>query len=223
MPRRRLEPPPADRIAVILGMPSAASSGTVPSPQAGWVPQRKSVAPTPGVVPTVVPAAVVPMAAISTEVERALASGAPAGPASAFPDAGRHRRPGPPKSAVLTVPVALRGVRAKPRRLAVLGALALLAAAVVILGIRVAWASSSAKPQSIAAAAHGTPSGLVARTVPAAFAPTGAAGLPTASARGVLLVHVVGQVRRPGVVHLPPARGFSMRSMRPVVRSPRLT
>ena len=42
----------------------------------------------------------------------------------------------------------------------------------------------------------------MARTIPAAFASTGAAGLP--SAAGVLLVHVVGQVRRPGVVRLPP-------------------
>jgi competence protein ComEA len=35
-----------------------------------------------------------------------------------------------------------------------------------------------------------------------AFASSGAAGLPTAA--GVLLVHVVGQVRRPGVVRLAP-------------------
>jgi len=186
-------------------MPFAASSGTAPSPQAGWIPQRKLVAPTSGVVPTaVVSAAVVPKAAILAAVVGALASGAPAGPASAFPDAGRHRRPGPPKPTILTVPVALRGVRAKPRRLAVLGVLVLLAVVAVVLGIRVAWARSSAKPQSIAAAAHGPPSGLVARTLPAAFATKGAAGSPTASAGGVLLVHVVGQVRRPGVVHLPP-------------------
>jgi competence protein ComEA len=144
------------------------------------------------------------MVAISAEAVSAPASGASAGPAPAFPDVGRHRRPGPPKPAILTVPVALRGVRAKPRRLAVLGVLVLLAAVAVVLGIRVAWARSSAKPQSIPAAAHGTPSGLVARTVPAAFASKGAAGLPTASVGGVLLVHVVGQVLRPGVVHLPP-------------------
>lgn len=143
------------------------------------------------------------MAVISAEAVWAPAGGAPTGPVSAFADAGRHRRPGPPRPAILTVPVALRGVRATPRRLAVLGVLVLLAAVAVVLGIRVAWASSSAKPQSIAASAHGTPSGLVSRTVPAAFAPKSAAGLPTAAAVGVLLVHVVGQVRRPGVVHLP--------------------
>jgi competence protein ComEA len=87
----------------------------------------------------------------------------------------------------------------------VLGVLVLLVAVAVVLGIRVAWANSSAKPQSIPTAAHGPPGGLVARTVPAAFATTGAAGSPTApsTTTGVLLVHVVGQVRHPGVVRLP--------------------
>lgn len=101
--------------------------------------------------------------------------------------------------------MALRGVRAKPRRLAVLGVLVLLVAVAVVLGIRVAWANAAAKPQSIAAAAHGPPDGLVSRTVPAAFATAGADGSPTATATaiGVLLVHVVGEVRRPGVVRLP--------------------
>ena len=112
--------------------------------------------------------------------------------------AGRHRRPAPPRPSILTVPVTLRGVRARPRRLAVLGVLLLLVTAAVAFGVRVAWARSSAMPTPVAAAAHGPPGGLVTRTVPAAFAPT---GLPTSAA--VLLVHVVGQVRRPGVVRLP--------------------
>jgi comEA protein len=127
---------------------------------------------------------------------------APDVPARVIPDGGRHRRPGPPKPTILTVPVALRGVRARPRRLAVFGVLVLLVTAAVVLGLRVAWAHSSAQPQPVAASAHGPPSGLVARTVPAAFATTGPTGLPTGAA--VLLVHVVGQVRRPGVVRLPP-------------------
>ena len=122
--------------------------------------------------------------------------------ATAPGEGGRHRRPAPPKPAILTVPVALRGIRARPRRLAVLGVLFLLVATVVVLGVRVAWARSSAQPQPIAATAHGPPGGLVARTVPAAFASRGATGMPTAA--GVLMVHVVGQVRRPGVVRLPP-------------------
>ena len=139
---------------------------------------------------------------IPAPVVSASVASAPAIPAPAILDSGRHRRPAPPKPAILTVPVALRGVRARPRRLAVLGVLAVLVAAAVVLGVRVAWARSSAQPQPVAAAAHGPPGGLVARTVPAAFASTRAAGLPTAA--GVLLVHVVGQVRRPGVVRLAP-------------------
>jgi competence protein ComEA len=117
-------------------------------------------------------------------------------------DSSRHRRPGPPKPAILTVPVALRGVRAKPGRLAVLGVLVLLLAVGVVFGLRVVWALSSAKPQSIAPTAHGSPGGLVARTMPAGFAPTATAGAsPTAA---VLIVDVVGQVRRRGVVKLAP-------------------
>lgn len=108
--------------------------------------------------------------------------------------------PGPSRPAVLTVPLSLRGLRARPRRLAVLGALVLLVAVTVILGVRVAWARTSARPASAAAAAHGPPGGLASRTVPAAFASPGASAAPTTAS--VVLVHVVGQVRRPGVVRL---------------------
>ena len=169
MPRRRFEPLPADRLAVILGIPPAVSPATAAPQLAGWVPQRSAVDP-------------VPVATLG--------------------DNGRHRRPAPPLHAILTVPVSLRGVRAKPRRLAVLGVLVLLLTSAVVLGIRVVWARSAAQPQPVAATAHGPPGGLVSRSVPVAFASGGATGLPTAA--GVLLVHVVGQVRHPGVVRLPP-------------------
>jgi competence protein ComEA len=263
MLRRRPDLPPADRLAVILGMPSEAAAAVAPAPLAGWVPQRSSVARLPFgvppvgvppvvVLPVVVPPVVVapvatPRVAVPAAAFWAAASWAPAGlpkgellqtewpkrevpkpvwpqselPQSELPqtglapelpqtllDNGRHRRPGPPKPAVLTVPVALRGIRARPRRLAVLGVLVLLVAVAIVFGIRVAWASSSAKPESVRAAAYGPPGGLVSRTVPAAFATTGATGSPTptanATAAGVLVVDVVGQVRRAGVVRLPP-------------------
>jgi competence protein ComEA len=84
----------------------------------------------------------------------------------------------------------------------VLGLLVLLVAVTSVFGIRVAWARSSARPAPIAASAHGPPGGLVTRTAPAAFASGAATSLPTAAS--VVLVHVVGQVRRPGVVRLPP-------------------
>jgi len=242
MPRRRFEPPPSDRLAAILGMPSATSPVEASPRAAGWVPLRTSlirravrppslgkvlgasdaVSPAqligvsgvraPVVPRPVVPACVPPGPVASTTLPPAPMLQVPVVPgpvvrAEVVPAPeivclGRHRRSTPPKPAILTVPMALRGVRARPRRLAVLGLLVLLIAAAVVLGIRVAWARASAQPRPVAASAHGPPGGLVARTVPAAFAPTGAPGLPTAAT--VLLVHVVGQVHRPGVVRLPP-------------------
>ena len=219
MPRRRPESPSDDRLAAILGIPSAASPATASPPLAGWVPQRTSLDPFPEVAletatlerttfaPATVPARALTRATLAAVTHEAATHEAATHEAATheavtLDDNGRHRRPAPPKPAILTVPVALRGVRARPRRLAVLGVMLLLLTAAVVFGIRVAWARSSATPQPVAATAHGPPNGLVSRTVPAAFASGGAAGLPTAAS--VLLVHVVGQVRRPGVVHLPP-------------------
>jgi len=204
MPRRRPESPSADRLAAILGIPSAASPATASPQLAGWVPQRTSLDPFPAVTleAATLEASTLETTAITLATVPARAVKGAAFEAAALEDNGRHRRPAPPKPAILTVPVALRGVRARPRRLAVLGVMVLLLTAAVVFGIRVAWARSSATPQPVAATAHGPPDGLVSRTVPAAFASGGAAGLPTAAS--VLLVHVVGQVRRPGVVRLPP-------------------
>jgi competence protein ComEA len=114
--------------------------------------------------------------------------------------------------------------------MAVLGLLLVLAVAVGVFGVRVAWARSSSRPEPVPAAttpvrgaATGLPGGLLARSVPAAFAasaagPTGAvgagAGAPSAApasgaatttratAAGVVVVHVVGAVIRSGVVRL---------------------
>ena len=204
MPRRRLESPSDERLAAILGIPSAASPVSASAQLAGWVPQRTSLDPFPAVVLEAATLETTTFAAATVPV-RALARAMPEEAtleAATLDDNGRHRRPAPPRPAILTVPVALRGVRARPRRLAVLGIMVLLLTAAGVFGIRVAWARSSATPQPVAATAHGPPDGLVSRTVPAGFASGGAVGLPTAAS--VLLVHVVGQVRRPGVVRLPP-------------------
>ena len=108
------------------------------------------------------------------------------------------------------MPDPLRGAVARPRRLAVLGLLLTLVAALMLFGVRVAWARHAAEPQPVAAA--GAPSGLVGRALPSAFATgaaatagssTGAPGALPATA-GVVVVHVVGQVQHPGVVRLPP-------------------
>ena len=202
---------------------SPAATPSAASPQVpGWVPKRTSVTGPLGISFSAVPAASLPVqeavspavssparsssdpsaVASSSPAPSVLATSTPAPSGPATWGAGRHRRPGPPKPAILTVPMSLRGARARPRRLAVLGVLLLLVAVAAVLGVRVAWARSAAAPQPVAAAAHGPPGGLVARTVPAAFASTAVAGLPTAAS--VLLVHVVGQVRRSGVVRLPP-------------------
>src|SRR5665811_1629185 len=90
MPRRRLEPPPVDRIAAVLGIPFAASSAAASSPFAGWVPQRTSLAQVTAVVPTaVVPTAVVPTAVVPTAVAcpSAVAPAATAQPPEAAPAA----------------------------------------------------------------------------------------------------------------------------------------
>jgi len=189
MPRRRLEPPPADRLAGLLGIPNLTSSTALPTQEpAGWVPKRAAV-----IRPPLISASAGSSEAISAAMT----------PSPGRLDIGRHRRPAPPKPAILTVPLALRGVRAKPRRLAVLGVLVVLLAVAGVFGVRVAWALSLAKPAPIAATAHGLPGGLVTRSIPAAFAPTRAADLPAPARAVVLLVHVVGQVRRPGVIRLP--------------------
>jgi hypothetical protein len=231
MLRRRLEPAPDDRLAALLGLPPAASTGLPSgpvSPASGWVPERSTLSSralaspalsTP-VLATSVPrherklAGNLGAAARTPEEQRAGVSNADRDGFNGIHGAdgaknrrpGRHRRPGPPLPAVLTVPLALRGVRARPRRLAVLGLMLLLAVVSILFGIRVALARSSAAPQPVAVSATGRPGGLVSRTVPAAFAstepPATLAGAQATTA-GVMVVHVVGQVRHEGVVRLP--------------------
>jgi competence protein ComEA len=126
---------------------------------------------------------------------------------------GRHRRP--PR--VLTVPVALRGARIAVSVRAVVAFVVVLVVAVVFFAVRVARAQEAATPQPVPAG-----DGVVGRSsVPSAFAATlsgpgpaasaggpDAAGSPTtgATARGsprTLVVDVVGEVARPGVVTVP--------------------
>ncbi|HEX8973731.1 helix-hairpin-helix domain-containing protein [Oryzihumus sp.] len=88
---------------------------------------------------------------------------------------------------------------ARPRRLAVLGLLVTLVGATVLFGVRVAWARQAAEPRPVAAGPG--PSGLVARSVPSAFA-SGSSTAGASSPSGLVVVDVVGQVRKPGVVRL---------------------
>jgi len=106
--------------------------------------------------------------------------------------------------------VAFRGARVAVSVRAVVAFVLVLVVAAVFFAVRVARAQQAAAPQSVP-----TGEGLVARgSVPAAFA-TGAAGATTgdpsqtsgASARGspgrLVVIDVVGQVARPGVVTVP--------------------
>jgi competence protein ComEA len=125
---------------------------------------------------------------------------------------GRHRSP--PR--VLTVPVAFRGARVAVSARALVAFVVVLVVAVLFFAARVARASSAAAPQRVPAG-----EGVVGRSsVPSAFVSSGRLGssgsvessgvgatsvtVPTArGSPGRLVVDVVGQVARPGVVTVP--------------------
>lgn len=81
---------------------------------------------------------------------------------------------------------------------AVVGAVVVAAVVLAVLGVRVVLARTAARPQPLAPAASTTRWAASPATAPA--------GAPSAvvspSAAAIVLVHVVGQVRRPGVVRL---------------------
>jgi competence protein ComEA len=145
---------------------------------------------------------------------------------------GRHRSVRIPRGGWVRLPAAVAGARWQPGRAAVLGVLLVTVLAVLVLGLRVAWARSGdqgsvvapgggarAGPTGVATAAVGVgvPAGApvagaagaspaaspgpsaTGQAAPAAAGSAGSAG----SAGGEVVVHVVGQVRRPGVRHLP--------------------
>ena len=121
---------------------------------------------------------------------------------------GRHRRPTPPGPALLTLPPALRGARTSGPRAAVLGLVLVVVAAAAVFGVRVAWAAAASAPQPVASRPDPARGSALAErpTSPGGFGATGTPGAPAVSVSSTqLVVHVVGQVRRPGVVVLPAA------------------
>lgn len=140
---------------------------------------------------------------------------------------GRHRPASGP--ALVTTPLSLRRARIHVSWQAVVALIVLAIIAALVFAVRVARAEQSAAPKP---ATGSTPAGVVGRTVPSAFATTGAAsggrvagGAPpsggakgTSAAGGTVgggavgggaggapqaamsMVHVAGQVARPGVV-----------------------
>ncbi|WP_235529044.1 helix-hairpin-helix domain-containing protein [Phycicoccus sp. Root101] len=120
---------------------------------------------------------------------------------------GRHRRPTPPGPRFFALPQSLVGARLSGPRAAVAGLLIVVVVAAVGFGVRVAWARAASAPEVVAPAEPG--SAVVGRAAGA----TGFASSSTASGGGgppgtdraatTLTVHVVGQVRKPGVITLP--------------------
>lgn len=137
-------------------------------------------------------------------------------------DAGRHVRVAPPRGWV-RLPAAFVGARWQPRRAAVLGVVVLGLLTVAVFGLRVLWASADAQGTVIApgGGSRAGPTGLSAAGAPVGVgesagqgfgpsstpSPSGpgptAGSSATATASGVVVVHVVGQVKRPGVQELP--------------------
>ncbi|HSO65538.1 MAG TPA: SLBB domain-containing protein, partial [Ornithinibacter sp.] len=137
--------------------------------------------------------------------------------------AGRHGRARLPRGWV-RVPSSVAGARWHPGRGAVLGVVIVALLALAVFGLRVAWARTSgegtpiapgggsrAGPTGVSAGAVpvGVPGGAGSPGAPATPAPGAmAGGVPAAGASEaawvfVVVVHVVGEVRRPGVQRLP--------------------
>lgn len=106
-----------------------------------------------------------------------------------------------PHAPLLQGPAALRNAEIAPQRLAVLAMVFVVMVAGLVLGGRVVLARASATPQTVptsAAVKHST-SAATSRASGSSF---GTAAPPVAAAATQVVVQVVGQVRRPGVVSL---------------------
>ncbi len=143
----------------------------------------------------------------------------PVGSGESDPTAvGRHRRAAPPV-ALFTVPAGLRGARRGVTFRVLAVTLVVVALASLVLGVRVVRARAVATPHPVGAGptrpgssaglvptAGPATSGIVSRSATAfpASGPPATSGAATSSGSGPLVVvHVVGQVRRPGLARLP--------------------
>jgi competence protein ComEA len=115
---------------------------------------------------------------------------------------GRHRRPRGPAPPVLGLPESLRSARFGAPAPALVGVAIMLALAVVVFGVRIAWARAESRPSVVSPSASQRPSALEhgGTTSPALLPASASASGGRASQ---VVVHVVGQIRRPGVVTLP--------------------
>ena len=193
--REEVLPPRA--IELLRGSRAAGTTPPEGAPEAvvvpgrGWIP----AAPVPPVVPVVVPD---PSAVRSDPPGRWRR-------AHLGHYLGRHR-PIAPRALVL--PAGLRHAEVRARGGAIAGLLVLALVVGVVFALRVSAAQRAAEPVPVAP--RGT--GIVARSVPTAFAtdgggPASTVGAEVAATAGgpvrQVVVHVVGEVTRPGVVRVP--------------------
>ena len=151
--------------------------------------------------------------------------GASEEPAAEAERGGRHTRVRHPR-AWARLPTAFVGARWQPGRSALVGVLVVVVLAAAVFGLRVLWAQSAgggtviapgggsrAGPAGVSAGAvpvgastaTSSPSAVSTATAPAATAPAAAAPTgpaPVGENGAVVVVHVVGHVRRPGVRQL---------------------
>lgn len=114
--------------------------------------------------------------------------------------AGRHRA-ARRRPQVITVPERLEHGRRRVSRSAVLSVLAVVLAVALVGGVRVAWAVRDSQPEVVTAEDReqaGVEDGSAREPGPASLEAEGA----TESEEPVLVVHVTGQVERPGIVRL---------------------
>jgi competence protein ComEA len=122
---------------------------------------------------------------------------------------GRHRRIRAPDPSWVRLPAAFAQARWHPGRAAVAGVVGLALLALLLLGMRVAWARSTVDADIVAPGVPPGATGVESAAAPVGLpdaAPTATAspgGEPSPTAGGTVVVHVVGRVRDPGVRHLP--------------------
>ncbi|MFC7488275.1 ComEA family DNA-binding protein [Knoellia sp. CPCC 206453] len=127
-------------------------------------------------------------------------------------EGGRHRPLEVPRGPVFELPLSLRGARWVPSRSAVIAVLAVIAVVVVVFGVRI-WLAGAGDGAAVGprATAGSQPTGVSRGTstlsraspgAPSATVNPSAGQGPGVDTAGPVVVHVVGQVAKPGVYRM---------------------